>query len=140
MSKYKNKKTKIDGIVFDSKVEGQYYLKLKDDREKGIVLHFDLQPVYELQPKFEKDGKKHRAIKIKADFRVIYAGQKKTEVVDIKGHPSEGAKLKRKMFDYMFEEKLIWLCFSKIDGGWIEYDQLIKNRKQRKKEKNARNK
>jgi hypothetical protein len=61
MAKYKrsksegkiaHKKTTIDGIVFDSKMESDYYVYLKEQKALGNVLKFELQPEYVLQPKF----------------------------------------------------------------------------------------
>ena len=37
MSKYLNKKTEIDGKVFDSKKEAKRYLELKAMEEEGII-------------------------------------------------------------------------------------------------------
>ena len=142
VSKYKNKKVEIDGLVFDSIKEGEFYTRQVERLKAGCISSFVVHPVYELQPKFQKNGKNYRAIMYEADFEIT---EKVTvdgivrefiEVIDIKGLPTEGAKLKRKMFDFKYPEKcLTWLAWSKIDGGWIEYDQLVKNRARRKKEK-----
>ncbi len=134
-SKYKSKKIEIDGITFDSKIEGKYYSDLKVKKELGFVRSFKLQPVYELQPKFMKGDKKYRNITLKADFEVVLRDWS-ILTVDIKGFPTETAKLKKKLFDYIYKNKnLVWLTYSKIDGGWIEYEDLKKARKLRKKEK-----
>ena len=68
MSKYRNKKTQVDGIWFDSKKEAERYLELKALEQKGEIRKLKLQPVYELQPSFEHKGKKYRAITYRADF------------------------------------------------------------------------
>ena len=52
MGKIVHKKTEIDGIVFDSKMESEYYLHLKQLQEQGIVKSFKLQPAFLLQEKF----------------------------------------------------------------------------------------
>ncbi len=134
-SKYKAKRFEVDGIIFDSKVEGKYYLHLKEKEKIGLIKSFILQPVYELQPKYRKNDTGIQAIKLKADFQIILADGSEL-IVDVKGHPTEGAKLKRKMFDYKYpDRKLVWISYSKIDGGWIEYEDLKKARKLRKKAK-----
>ncbi len=134
-SKYKSKKVEIDGITFDSTVEGNYYLQLKKKKEIGLVKCFKLQPVYELQSKFRKGDKNYRNITLKADFEITSCDGSEF-IVDIKGHPTEAAKLKRKMFDYKYPDRnLVWISYSKIDGGWIEYENLKKARKERKKKK-----
>lgn len=67
-SKYGAKKIVIDGITFDSKDEGRYYLYLKELKAKDKILNFERQPKYELQPSFKKYGKTHRAITYAPDF------------------------------------------------------------------------
>lgn len=57
VSKYRANKTVIDGITFDSKAEGQYYLYLKEKEAQKLIEGFELQPRFTLQASFEKDGK-----------------------------------------------------------------------------------
>lgn len=61
MAKYKrsksegkiaHKKTTIDGIKFDSKMESDYYLYLLKEQKAGRVKSFTLQPEFILQPKY----------------------------------------------------------------------------------------
>lgn len=61
--KYKSKKTEIDGIKFDSRLEGFMYSQLRD---AGI--HFELQKKYELQSKFKYNFESIRAITYTVDF------------------------------------------------------------------------
>lgn len=61
--KYKSKKTEIDGIKFDSRLEGFMYEKLRD---AGIK--FELQKKYELQSKFKYNSESIRAITYTVDF------------------------------------------------------------------------
>ena len=102
-NKFKNKKTKIDGILFDSEMESHYYLYLKDLKEKGIVVDFELQPIYILQEGFIRNGKKIRPITYKADFRVVYIDGYE-EVIDVKGVITAEFKLKRKMLFYKYRD------------------------------------
>lgn len=134
MSKYNAQKTTIDEIVFDSKIESQFYLHLKKLKEEGNIKHFELQPEFILQPKFEKNGKKYLPIKYKADFKV-FENDGNVRIVDIKGFTTTDFKLKNKMFNYQFDYPLELITYSKIDGGWIELDALSKARKERKKNK-----
>lgn len=97
-NKYKNKKVVYDGIKFDSKKEGAYYLKLKMLEEKGIISDLKLQVKYELQPKFEFNGKTIRSINYVADFTYMQDG--KLHIVDTKGIRTEVYKLKKKMMQY----------------------------------------
>lgn len=103
MSKYNNKKTIVDGIKFDSEMESHYYIYLKELKEVGVVLDFELQPVYVLQEGFVKDGKKIKPITYKADFRVLYTDGHE-EVIDVKGQLLSDFKLKRKMLLYKYRD------------------------------------
>lgn len=97
-NKYKNKKTIYDGIKFDSKKEGSYYLKLKLLEEKGIISDLKLQVKFELQPKFQFGNKTIRAINYIADF--TYIQDNKLHIVDTKGVRTDVYKLKKKMMEY----------------------------------------
>ncbi len=98
-SKYGNQKTVVDGIEFDSKKEAEYYCMLKILKQAGEIKDFELQPRYELQPAFEKNGDKYRAITYIADFAIINLDGT-TEIVDVKGVETQVFKIKRKMFEY----------------------------------------
>lgn len=135
MSKYKNKKVVVDGVKFDSKHEGEYYLYLKRLKEEGKIKDFGLQYKFELQPSFKKYGKTHRAITYTVDF-AIYHNNGDVEYVDVKGMETQQGIMRKKMFDYLFDEKLTWVQRSIKYGdenGWINYDDLKKKRKLAKK-------
>ena len=102
-SKYNNKKTMVDGIKFDSKKEAEYYCQLKLLKQAGKIKDYRLQPRYELQPAFKKNGKKYRAITYIADFAIIN-NDGTTEVVDIKGVETQVFKIKKKLFEYMYPD------------------------------------
>lgn len=45
-------------------------------------------------------------------------------------------KLKRKMFDYVYPDKVLrCMNYSKMDGGWLDIEVIEKARAKRKKEK-----
>ena len=100
-SKYNNKKTVVDGIVFDSKKEARYYDALKLLQQAGEVTKIELQPKFELLPTFKKNGVTHRAITYIADFKVTYADGK-VEIVDVKGIETQVFKIKQKLFEYKY--------------------------------------
>lgn len=135
-TKYGSKKEKIDGYVFDSKIESRYYLQLKWLQDNEQILFFRLQPHYLLQEAFKKDGRSFRKIEYIADFEV-HNLDGSIEVVDVKGVETEAFKIKRKLFEKKYPHKLSLVTYSQIDGGWIELDQLKKNRKMRKDAKNS---
>ena len=116
MTKYKAKKVTVDGINFDSKAEADYYSLLKTLEKKGFISNIKLQPKFLLQEKFTKYNKKYRDMYYIADFSFQVKGQ--TIVIDVKGMPTETAKLKRKLFDYRYRDiKLIWI--KKKSKRWV---------------------
>ncbi|APH21939.1 DUF1064 domain-containing protein [Clostridium botulinum] len=134
-SKYGAKKIVIDGITFDSKDEGKYFEYLKKLKSQEKILNFELQPKYELQPGFKKNGKTYRAITYAPDF-LIYHLDGKEELIDVKGMSTQQGEMRRKMFDYKYPDlKLTWVARSLkySSTGWIEYDELKKIRRENKK-------
>lgn len=125
-----------NGIVFDSKLEMHYYRDVLCPLEKsGDIVECELQKPYELQPKFVHDNKTVQPIKYVADFFVRYKDGRE-EVIDTKGCPDQTAILKRKMFWYTYPNICYkWVGYSKIDGGWCDYEQIKKNRAERKRNK-----
>jgi hypothetical protein len=102
-SKYRNIKTTVDGIEFDSRKEAEYYCKLKLLKQAGEIKDFGLQPRYELQPTFYKNGTTHRSITYVADF-IIENNDGTTDVVDIKGVETKDFKIKKKLFEYKYRD------------------------------------
>lgn len=96
-----------DGVVFDSQWEKRVYIFLRDNFGKR---YFDLQPNFELQPKFtDPQGEKHRGIFYRGDF--IFGPKRETPsdpltdkhvVIDAKGMKDAMFKLKRKLFLHRF--------------------------------------
>ena len=46
MGKIFHKKTEIDGIVFDSQTEAEFYQYLKEEQKQGRVLSFEMQKTF----------------------------------------------------------------------------------------------
>lgn len=135
VDKAKEKRT-CDGIVFDSVLEMKYYRDVLCPKvESGEVTHYELQKCYELQPKFSRNNKPVRAIEYVADFYIEYADGR-YEVIDIKGCPDNVAKMKKKMFWYVYPDvNYSWITYIKKYGGWIEYETAQKLRKEDKKKR-----
>lgn len=133
MSKYNAKKIEYKGIVFDSKVECEYYQYLESRLHIDGYDHIELQPRYELIPKFGKQRKSEYI----ADF-ALWDGDQLLEVIDVKGMATDTAKLKAKIFRYKYQDvKLTWICKAPKYTGkqWITYEELTKVRRERKKAK-----
>lgn len=109
MSKYNSKKVEVDGILFDSSIEAEYYKVLKNKGEE-----FDIHPKFILQEKCSIDGEKIGGITYVADFRVG------NTVIDIKGVETTDFKMKAKMFKAKYKNfKLI--CLAKCPLKYIKY-------------------
>ena len=102
MSKYYSKKVIIDGIPFDSKKEGNYYLKLKMLLKAGAIKDLELQKEFILQDSFKLNNKTIRKIKYKADFSYVSTSDDKLHIVDVKGFKTEVYRLKKKLFEYKY--------------------------------------
>lgn len=95
-NKYRNKKTKVDGILFDSKREAARYMELKMLEKAGVIQSLKLQPSFDLLPKTLWESKTLRKIVYRADFS--YTMDNIHIVEDVKGVKTAVYKLKRHMF------------------------------------------
>lgn len=103
-SKFRNQKTEVDGIIFDSKAEARYYQTLKAYEKIGMVNGLKLQPAFELQPAYtKKNGEKIKAIVYKADFE-YYDQNGNRVIVDVKGYKTEVYRMKKKIFEYKYPD------------------------------------
>lgn len=88
-NKYNAQKTRVDGHLFDSKMEAEYYEILKSQTMiGGQIQHIDVHPVMTLPG----------GIRYKPDF-MIYWVTSEIEVIDVKGVMTKDFKIKRKLFD-----------------------------------------
>lgn len=127
-------KRSYNGIVFDSRMEMQYYRDvLLPLVECGEVTHYELQKTYILQEGFKRNGKNVNAITYIADFYIEYADGRK-EVIDVKGLPDSVAKLKRKLFFRRYPDlEYRWVTNVQKFGGWIDYEEAKKLRHEEKR-------
>lgn len=120
MSKYLNKKTEVDGILFDSRKEAKYYLYLKEQEKAGNISNLRRQVSYEIVPAVYKEEVQHLKTKDKiirrcvqkaahyvADF--VYSLPTGEEiVVDVK------SEITRKNAEYRLKKKMM-LAFNRIE-------------------------
>lgn len=129
-------KRTCNGIVFDSVLEMRYYRDIiLPEVESGNVKKYELQKKYVLIDGFQRNGKRVLPITYVADFYVEYADGH-IQVVDIKGMPDTTAKLKRKLFWYVYPDiDYVWITYVKKYGGWGLYDDFAKRRRDEKRAK-----
>lgn len=116
-SKYKNARTEIDGILFASKAEAQYYVDLKLALAEGKIAHFERQVPFTLQERYvsPSTGRVVRPMVYISDF-VITGLDGDEAIVDVKGasgYQTEVFKIKKKLFEPKFgplwvEHKFRW--------------------------------
>lgn len=99
--KYRAKRTSVDGIMFHSKKEAEFYKKLLLEKAAGKITDIVLQPRFILQPEFDKMDDHYRKIEYVADFYVIYADGRSV-IFDVKGMRTDVYKMKQKLFEYKF--------------------------------------
>lgn len=97
MAKFKNKKTKHDGIVFDSQKERDYWLVLKHREQIGEIENLRRQVRYLLVPKQEEERPMHYV----ADFAYYDKKLDREFVVDVK------SECTRKLAIYIAKRKLM---------------------------------
>ena len=110
MPKYRNKKTIVDGIVFDSRKEARRYGELSMLQRAGVISDLELQKEFELVPaqyetfpRFGKNGQRlkdgnrciEKPVKYKADF--VYKENGSVIVEDTKGVKTKDYIIKRKL-------------------------------------------
>ena len=114
------KKTRVDGILFDSKVEADRYKYLKGLQKAGKIKNLELQKPFELIEKQNKGSHKIpsvckanvktiRAVKYYADFVYLRVKDMVWVVNDVKGRSSEVYKLKMKLFIALNGDKFQFL-------------------------------
>lgn len=132
-------KRTCDGIVFDSILEMKYYRDVVLPKVgSGEITHYELQKKYTLQDGFIRNGKRVLPIIYVADFYIEYSDGS-AQVIDIKGCPDTVAKLKRKLFWNRYPElDYVWISYIKKFGGWGEYDEFNRLRREEKKMKNLK--
>lgn len=155
MGKIKHKKTEVDGIIFDSKMESNYYIKLKEDLANGLIKSFERQPQFLLQDKyiiidgqviegshsdFEKIKRKNKAktvqaINYKGDFLITDLDGSK-RVVDTKGITTTEFEIKKKLFMFKYPHlKLEIIIYNSKTNTWddfYEYNKALRATKRAK--------
>ena len=98
VSKYGNRKTELDGMVFDSRKEAQRWAELKWMERGKLISGLERQVPFEIIPKTDK----YRAVKYVADF--VYTDAKTGEKVveDCKGVKTDVYMLKKKLMYWKY--------------------------------------
>lgn len=107
-TKYHNRKVSFLGKTFDSKIEAERYLFLKQAEKQGVIKDLKTQVPYVLIPKQEVNGKKFRECSYIADF--VYQKNGKMVIEDVKGYCEGTAyavfKIKQKLMAYKYKTEV----------------------------------
>ena len=96
-SKYNNNRVRVDGILFDSQLEADYYSDLKLQLKMGTIRGFCRQPQFILQEGFGDV----RPITYRPDF-IVFHNNGSYEIVDTKGFETQEFKRTKKLFAAKF--------------------------------------
>ena len=90
-SKYRAKRTEVDGIMFASGKEARRYVELKALERAGEIVNLELQPSFEIVINEVK------ICTYKADFKYVKLGALTEVVEDVKGFLTPVYRLKKKL-------------------------------------------
>ena len=96
-SKYNANRIRVDGILFDSQLEADYYNDLKLQMKAGTIRGFCRQPEFVLQEGFGDV----RPITYRPDF-IIFHNDGTYDIVDTKGFETQEFRRTRKLFRAKF--------------------------------------
>ena len=132
-AKYNNKIVWMDGHKFDSQLEADYYVYLKQLKDSGIVSSFRLQPNYILLDGTTRNDR----VEYVADFFVTYSDGRE-EIIDTKSRGTETKefKIKRKWFHSKYPQLILKIMFRE-HGLWISDIELKAAEKLRKQAEKA---
>lgn len=106
-SKFNSQKKEVDGIIFDSTKEANFYLKLKILEKAGVITQIKLQPKFKYQiTYFSKNSECYKSGFYKADFQVTYKNGN-IEIIDVKGFKTKEFKRKKKIIENLYDIKII---------------------------------
>ncbi|WP_241300524.1 DUF1064 domain-containing protein [Burkholderia stabilis] len=92
-AKYRNQRCEHEGIAFDSRRERDRWIQLCRERDAGEISELERQVAFVLADPVVIDGRKKPALRYIADF--VYERGGKTVIEDVKGHITEGYRIKR---------------------------------------------
>jgi hypothetical protein len=98
--KYRNVSVEVEGLRFDSRAEGEYWLTLRDREARGEIYDLRRQVAFPLFTVASRDQPPHRILvqvaEYRADFVYFEAGQRHVVDVKRKATQTQVYQLKRK--------------------------------------------
>ena len=95
LTKYKNKKVEINGMVFDSKKEASRYWELLMLQDGGVIKDLEVHKKYSLIPSQKGVIRNERPVYYVADFVYFDIEQNKTIIEDVKSEATKKDRVYR---------------------------------------------
>lgn len=136
-SRYGSHKCEINGLTFDSVMEGRFYAYLLTVEHEGALKKVETQVKYTLVEGFthKLSKKKIRPITYIADFVITYPDDVQV-VIDVKGKKTPEFKIKEKLFYKMYPNiNFICVQYDEKAKEWRNLDDIEKDRRARKRAK-----
>lgn len=111
-NKMNAKKTKVDGIMFDSREESRRFTVLKEAEQSGQIHELVLQPSWVLQEGFRFYNVAVRPIKYIADF--VYRDGDTMVIEDVKGHRTPVYRIKAKLLKRLLADMNCKVVFREV--------------------------
>lgn len=105
---YATRKVEVDGIIFDSKPEGQRYLVLKEAEKRGLISDLKIKEVFVLIPRQTEAVE----VKLKTKTKIVQA---------FREHPLTYES----DFTYIQDGRKV---INDVKGGWLTEDYRIKRK------------
>lgn len=104
-TKYRNKKTELDGIIFGSHIEARRYSELKQLQALGEISDLSVHPVFRLLDKFRDpwSGDCQKSINYIGDFLYVEKGTHRV-CEDVKGVQTTEFRIKWKWVKHLCPE------------------------------------
>jgi hypothetical protein len=128
------KKVEADGYKFDSEMEYQYYLELKQRSLAGTIKDLEIHPLFELQPSFTKANKTWKPIHYEADFKFFDLLVGTIRIVDVKGMVLPDFEIHRKMFEFKYPEYNLEVLKHSKTTGWVSLDEYKKTMRSKRQQ------
>lgn len=128
-----------NAILFDSKLEGEYYRDELLPRLETAEIFVDIQPQFEILSGSVDERYKFQPVHYTPDFLIIHPDGTQ-EAIDVKGMPpTQDFVLRRKMFHHRYPLiRLTVLKYVKKYGGWLTLEQYAKAKRANRKMEKAK--
>jgi hypothetical protein len=103
VSKYRNVKTTVDGVTFDSKAEAKRWGDLQLLERAGRISGLRRQVKFELAPAVVIAGRKRPAVRYIGDFGYLETRTGEYVVEDVKGIQTPVFRLKRHLMKHVYD-------------------------------------